>query len=913
MNRRAPRCAAAVGVAVIVVLLEPIDRAAEGSASLTVTALRCEYETDPLGVDAPQPHLFWQLQSTRRGELQSAYQVVVASSLDVLAGDRGDVWDSGRVASGETIQVLYAGRPLVTSQQVFWKVRAWDRDGRPSPWSPTATWTMGVLRQEDWRAARWIRDRGDGETVLLRRSFGVRSGLRRALAHVSGLGQYELYVNGERASDDELAPGWTKYDKTCLYDTRDVTSLLHDGDNAIGLFLGNGMYRVHPGRYTKFTGSFGPLMALVQLRLDYADGSSDSVISDERWQSHSGPITFSSIYGGEDFDARLVPKDWSRAAFDASSWQPAAAHAGPGGVLRGLGGAAPPIRTFESLRVREVSRVGGRTIYDTGQNVSLVIRAKVHGPSGSIVRITPAELLSPDGALDRESAGGGDVHWQYTLAGGGPEQWRSHFFYHGSRYLRVDRLPAAPGEVLPEVETLEALVVHSASTPIGQFDSSSPLFNRIRDLVVWAQRSNMVSVLTDCPHRERLGWLEQYHLNGPSLRYGFDLARLFRKGMRDMSDSQLPDGLVPDIAPEYTVFEKGFRDSPEWGSAYLLAAWQQYEWTGDLDLLRSHYAGMGRYVAYLGSRAEGGILSHGLGDWYDLGPDRPGVAQLTPIALTATAFYFEDARILSRVAELIGRDDDAAWYRALADSIRSAFNAKFFRPAEHGYATGSQVANAIPLVMDLVPQSERRAVVDAVVADVRRRGNALTAGDVGYRYLLRGLAESGRSDVIFDMNNQSERPGYGFQLARGATSLTEAWDADRRSSQNHFMLGQIIEWFYRDLSGIGGEPGSPAFKHIVIAPQPVGDLTWVKARVDGVRGTIASGWAIHGGVFSLTVTIPPNTTASVSIPAPSSDAVTVDSSLTAPVPDVTLEGQQPGRVTYTVRSGTYVFSAPLAR
>ena len=462
--------------------------------------------------------------------------------------------------------------------------------------------------------------------------------------------------------------------------------------------------------------------------------------------------------------------------------------------------------------------------------------------------------------------------------------------------------------MLPEVDELQAFVVQSASPAIGSFESSSELFNRIHRLVRWAQRSNMVSVLTDCPHRERLGWLEQYHLNGPSLRYGFDLSRLYRKGMGDMADSQLSNGLVPDIAPEYTVFEGGFRDSPEWGSAYLLAGWQQYVWTGDLDLLRRHYDGMARYVAYLGSKASGHIVSHGLGDWYDIGPDRPGSAQLTPIPLTATAFYFEDATILARVAALLGRPDDAARYTKLADEIRTAFNARFFEPSTHRYATGSQVANAIPLVMGLVDPGEAGAVIDAVVADVRQHGNALTAGDVGYRYLLRALADGGRSDVIFDMNNQSEKPGYGYQLKMGATSLTEAWNADPRSSQNHFMLGQIVEWFYGDLAGIAPDPAAAAFKHIVIAPQPVGDLTWVKAHVDTPRGTVASEWTQRDRVFRLAVTIPPNTTATIAVPAESPADVTTAGGTSDAQPVLSASAGRPGRVLYETPSGRWVFT-----
>ena len=461
-------------------------------------------------------------------------------------------------------------------------------------------------------------------------------------------------------------------------------------------------------------------------------------------------------------------------------------------------------------------------------------------------------------------------------------------------------MPATAGGELPVVESLEGEVVHSASTPVGEFACSNDLFNRIHTLIRWAQRANLVSVITDCPHRERLGWLEQYHLNGPSLRYEFDLAQLFAKGMNDMADSQLTNGLVPDIAPEYTVFSGGFRDSPEWGSACVLVPWQQYEFTGDLGLLRRHYDAMRRYVAYLGTRATGHIVSHGLGDWYDIGPKPPGQAQLTPPALTATAFYYQDAWILAQAAALLGRPADAKQFSALAAEIREAFNARFFNPASGSYATGSQCANAIPLVMNLVAPTNRAAVLAALVADVQSRSNSITAGDVGYRYLLRALAEGGRSDVVFAMNSQSERPGYGYQLKQGATSLTEAWDAGRSSSQNHFMLGQIMEWFYHDLAGIGGDSAGPGFQKIIINPQPVGDVTWCQASYDSIHGKIVSDWKREGNAFTLNVTIPSNTSATVFVPARSANDA-------KEVGGVKVARWEHGRAVFEIGAGRYEF------
>ena len=897
-------------------------------AGTTVADLRCDYAVNPLGVDSANPRLFWELESNTRGQRQTAYQILVGSSKKNLARDNGDLWDSGKVVSDETIQIFYAGAALKSSQQVFWKVRAWDKDGKVSAWSKPATWTMGVLNDSDWQA-KWI---GAADTnipsLLLRREFTVKPGLKRALANVCGLGQYEMSLNGKKVGDDFLSPGWTKYDKTCLYDTRDITADLKKGKNAAGIELGNGMYNVLGGaRYAKFKGSFGPQKAIAQIRLEYADGSVEFIGTDGSWRVVSGPITFSSIYGGEDFDAQLVQNGWDKPGFDDSKWQLAQVVSGPGGELHGLSCAAPPIRKFEIHQpVATRTLTNGDIVFDLGQNASHVPEISMTGPAGSRVQLIPAELTNRDGSISQGSmnASRNSARCEFIKATDGGENWSPKFFYIGCRYIQVHLMPpesfGVPSsggtnrlkpelQTLPKIKSLAGVVVNSASEPVGEFECSNDLFNRIRKLVRWAQRSNMMSLMTDCPHRERLGWLEEDHLNGPALRYEFDLAQLFAKTINDIADSQLANGLVPTIAPEYTIFrDRGdtnhlrgmFGDSPEWSSTFILVPWQQYEFDGDVNLFRTHYDAMKNYVAYLGSRADNGIVNYGLGDWYDIGPKKPGVSQLTPIALTATAFYFQDAEIMSRAAALLGRDDDARQFSELAGKIRAAFNEKFYDPANHIYATGSQTANSIPLVMGICEPANRAAVVDAIVADVRSRGNALTAGDVGYRYLLRALAGGGRSDVIFDINNQSDKPGYGMQLKKGATSLTEAWDAAPGSSQNHFMLGQIQEWFYHDLAGIQNAPDSAGFKKIVINPQPVGDVTWVKASFDSIRGKIVSDWNRANGKFTLKVSIPANTTATVCVPAKSADAV-------AKTEGATFLRMENNRAVFAIESGNYTF------
>jgi alpha-L-rhamnosidase len=889
-------------------------------AALTPTDLRCDYAVNPLGVDSQTPRLFWKLQSADRNQNQTAYEILVSSSEKNLARNDGDLWDSGKKNSDETIQIDYAGKKLNSFQQVFWKVRIWGARGKISESKP-ATWTMGVLQNSDWRA-QWISaPETNFPSTLLRREFVVKPGLKRALANVCGLGEYEMSLNGKKVGDNFLSPGWTKYDKTCLYDTFDITKNLRRGKNAAGIELGNGMYQVlGGGRFTKFKGSFGPQKAIAQIRLEYADGSIEFIGTDGSWRVTRGPITFDSIYGGEDFDARLIQKKWNKINFNDANWSRAKIVEGPGGELRGLSCAAPPIKFFETHEpIASWTLTNGDEVFDLGQNAAHVPKISVSGPAGSSVKLFPSELTNADGSINQSSMGAGHrgaIWCEFTKATSKTETWSPKFFYVGCRYFQVHFASAEANGTLPKIKSLAGIVIHSASDSVGKFECSNDLFNRTFTLVRWAQQNNMVSLLTDCPHRERLGWLEEDHLNGPALRYDFFLAQLFTKTLNDIADSQLTNGLVPTTAPEYTIFRSrsdtnhlrnDFGDSPEWSSSFILVPWQQYEFDGDLNLFRLHYDEMKNYLDYLGSRAENYIVNYGLGDWYDIGPRAPGVSQLTPVALTATAFYFEDAKILSRVAQLLGKNDDAKKLSGLAEKIRGAFNEKFYDATNRFYATDSQTANSIPLVFGICDSSNRADVLNAIVRDVRARGNALTAGDVGYRYLLRALADGGRSDVIFDINNQTNKPGYGMQLAKGKTSLTEAWNGG--ASQDHFMLGQIQEWFYHDLAGIQNAPDSAGLKKIIIAPQIVGDVTWAKASYNSIRGKIVSDWKREGGKFILKVEIPANTTATIFIPAKSADEVFEGGEPAAKSRDVKFLRMENGRAVFEIGSGDYDFES----
>jgi alpha-L-rhamnosidase len=836
-------------------------------ATLVPTGLRTESQTNPLAIESAQPRLSWLLQSTQpagSGKSQSAYRILVSSSPAYLAQNQGDLWDTAKVSSSATIQIPYAGKTLSSGVEYFWKVQVWDEKGDASSWSAPAQWRMG-LGAADWKA-RWIAAQPDGaspslEMPIFRRSLHLDGRPARAIAYISGLGQYELSINGRKIGNRLLAPGWTDYRKTVLYNAYDVTAALAAGENAVGVMLGSGFYNVArvPGRYTKLVGSFGQPKLMALIRVTGADGKTTDLVTDASWKTHAGPITFSHEYGGEDFNARLEPAGWNQPKFDDASWSAALEVMTPGGNLTAEEN--PPVEAFQVFRSQKVTESKpGVKVYDLGQNFSGLPQITVSGEVGASVKLIAGELLTPERLVSQATFHG--PHWySYTLAGGKSETWRPRFSYHGFRYVQVE----TAGKV--EVTALEGQFTHAAAAVTGQFSCSNELFNRIHRLIDAAILSNLQSVLTDCPHREKLGWLEQTHLSGPGIMYNYDVEKLYAKIASDIHDSMTPDGLAPDIAPEYTVFQGGFRDSPEWGSAVVFDPWLSYKFYGDRGNVAAHYEDMKRYVAYLGRKAAAGILSYGLGDWYDIGPKPPGVAQLTGLDVTATATYYQDLTTLSKIARLLGEHGDAADFEKTAQSVRGAFQARLFHPETSDYDRGSQTANAMPLALGMVPEELRARVLARLVDDIRAHENHTTAGDIGFHYVLQALAEGARSDVIYDMLANPEAPSYASQLARGATALTEAWDASPRSSQNHFMLGHAEEWFYRYLAGIDLDLSRGTGEQVILKPTPVGDITSATATLETPMGKIVSSWRLSGGKLSYDVEIPPNMTAKVILPS----------------------------------------------
>jgi alpha-L-rhamnosidase len=875
--------------------------------SLVVEGMTSDFSVNPLDVDDPHPCLHWTLKASPESErdvAQGAFQILVASSRAGLDQDRGDLWDSGEVHAALTPGVSYAGKALVSDTVYYWKVRVWTTAGEgtretPSPWSAAARFQTGLLASSDWQA-HWIAASADGPRTqqangsdesrvdsvpplpIFRHDFKVAKQVERATLFISGLGESEVFVNGRKVTSDALTPGWTDYRKTVFYDTYDVTALLHSGANAIGVMLGNGMYNVEGlrGRYTKFVGSFGQAKLIAEIHLHFADGSTGVVAADGGWKVAAGPITFSSIYGGEDYDARRVDAEWTHAGYKDDGWKQASVVDGPGGMLRAE--RLPPVEPGAPREPVHVTRISPEiAVYDLGTNFAGRPKIEMTGDAGSRVSILPGELVDAAGRVSQASQGASakdPVLFDYTLRGDGRgdghgkggEAWTPQFSYSGFRYLEVARAGSAGP---PKLEFVGAEPLHDAAAVVGDFSSSDEQLNRIHRLIDAAIQNNMVSVLTDCPTREKLGWLEQTHLAGTSILYNYDLSLLYRKMADDMRDDQLADGMVPGIAPEVVAFlndagkSTDFRDSPEWGSAMILSPWLAYTFDGDRQLLLDHYPAMVGYADYLQSRAKDGMIAYGLGDWYDIGPGDPGYSKLTGQGMTATAIYFQDLTALARIASILNKPADAARFTERATAEKEAINAHLFHAESDSYDRGSQTANAMALVLGLVPEGHEAGVMGNLVADIRKHNNHVTAGDIGFHYVVRALTDGGRSDVLYDMLKRTDSPSYGYQLAQGATALTEAWDANPSSSQDHFMLGHAEEWFYRGLAGIDFDLDRAEQERIWIHPQPVGDIKDASAAFHSALGPVTSRWKRDGDTLSLDVGIPAGATATVTLPA----------------------------------------------
>ncbi len=865
----------------------------------SVQDTRCQSRRDPVGIGESHPAFSWKLSSDERNTMQTAYQLIVASTAEKLEKDP-DLWNSGRISSGENTFIRYAGNPLQSGRKYYWKVKIWVNNRNVGAWSASSSFVTGLFNEKEWDQAKWIAYEflpdslrvfpgvhGSGDQLgskavkravipCFRKDITIGKQISQAFVYACGLGQYALYLNGQRVDSAAfLNPAWSDYTKRYYYNTYEVTSLLKTGSNTIGAIAATGFLYINRERYRKLVIEAGYPMLRLKMIIHYKDGSTAEIVTDDSWKTAPSAITYSGIYGGEDFDAGHVQQGWSTPSFKDAGWRSALIVPGPGGKME-VQETYPVVvdHIFQPAHIdssREKMRV-----YDFGQNASGIIQLKVSGPGGYRIRIIPSELLQDDHLPDQRATGS-PYYWEYTLKGNGVEEWQPLFSYYGFRYAAIEVFDPAGNPVnvnTVSIRSLLSLHTQNGAPETGTFACGDTLFNKIFSLIRWGIRNNMSSLATDCPHREKLGWLEESHLMGNSIQYNYDIESFYNKIAADMRDAQLPDGLEPDIAPEYVVFQGGFRDSPEWGSACVLVPWQVYQWYGDREALAKSYEMMKRYVGYLENKSDHHLLAYGLGDWFDLGPNSPGVSQLTPLGVTATAFYYYDAFIVSKVAAILNDQVAVKRYAALADSIRKAFNQKYFNPVTKVYATGSQTAYAIPLYFGIAPEKYRKEIFTNLVDSIIAGKYALTAGDIGFRYLVQSLEEGGYDQLIYKMNNRNDVPGYGYQISKGATALTESWQALRNVSNDHMMLGHLMEWLYSGLGGIGQQKGSVGYKKILIAPRFVNGMNWVNATYNSINGPITVKWRrLNNKNLQLQVEIPANTTAKIVLPAGRSDQV----------------------------------------
>ncbi|HTE16882.1 MAG TPA: family 78 glycoside hydrolase catalytic domain [Armatimonadota bacterium] len=917
--------------------------------------LRCEYLTDPTAIDETAPRLSWKLESAARGQRQSAYRLLVATTRERLAREEGDLWDTGKTSGDET-SVVYLGKPLASRVQCFWKIRSWDREAKPSAWSETASWGMGLLRPGDWQG-QWISYRDTAplhksrESLYLppprlyRDEFPIRKPVRRAVVYASALGCYDLHLNGKRVSDAWFTPGWSDYRRRVYYNAFDVTGQLQQGANALGAMVAEGWYSGYVG-YGLLVGYgpdrvgryfYGKTPALrAQLEIEYADGTRETVATGPEWKvTDRHPIREADILMGESYDARMEVPGWDRPGYDATGWEsaiPAAANGSTRATFYDSAGqrdvelgfvepkrlqAYPgvPIRATEELRPVRITEPGAGTyIFDMGQNFSGVVRLKVKGPAGTRVRIRHGEMLHADGRLMTENLRRARATDFYVLRGDpAGETWTPRFTYHGFQYVELTGFPGKP-----ETDAVTGVVVHSDTPLTSRFECSDPVVNRLFRNVVWTQRANFFDIPTDCPQRdERLGWTGDAQVYVRAATYHADVAAFFTKWLDDLEEAQLPSGAYPDYAP-YPMFHGG----PEgygtaWTDAGIICPYTIYKVYGDTRVIERHWESMVRFMEFRKRRSpDFRGVSHGntWGDWLSLGEE-------TPIQYVDAAYFAYSARLMAEMAAATGKDGAAAEYRKLFEAVATAWRKEYLN-ADGSLKLEMQTPYALALWVGLFPEEHRAKAGDRLEERVRKNGNRMATGFLGTRPLLPVLSATGHHDLAARLLQSRQFPSWGYEVVNGATSIWERWNSYTKeggihepsmNSFSHYSFGAVSEWMFQSLAGI--ETDGPGFRKLLLRPGPPTPaagmepppIDWVKAEYDSPTGPIAVRWKRDGRRFELETTLPANTTATLYLPATGFAAITEGGKPLGKSEGARFERMEGDRAVLALGSGSYRF------
>lgn len=883
------------------------------SAQVKVANLLTENLTNPISIDYKNPAFSWQLMADRRNVMQTAYEIRVGTSPKA----NGKVWESGKVMSDKSVFVPYAGSELHSGQEYYWQVKVWDDKGKCSPWSEVAHWKMGLLEPADW-TAQWITpgfpDAEPRPSPIFRKEFHLHKKIRYAYAYVTAHGLYDAQINGKRVGDAYLTPGWTSYNKRLQYQVYDVTNMLKNGANAVGVTLGNGWYRGHVG-YDPTPDLYGKDIALLfQLNITYTDGSAETIGSDNSWKSSTGAIRSSEIYYGEVIDDRKEQKGWTMPGFDDKRWYGVTVSNFPKNVL--IATYNQPVKQHETFKpVRIFKTPKGEQVIDFGQNLVGWVKMTVSGKAGDTIKLSHAEVLDKPGDFYTANLRSATSQNIYILNGNGMETFEPHFTWQGFRYVKIE---GYRGELKPENFT--AITLYSGMRPAGTFTCSNPLINQLQHNIIWGQRGNFLDVPTDCPQRdERLGWTGDAQVFSRTATFNYNVHNFFTKWAKDIAADQYSSGAVPHVIPD-VIKRVGSEPggSTGWSDVATIVPWNMYLAYGDKRILETQYNSMKAWVKYMEAHSRNNLWDTGdhFGDWlfFSVDDDTSGISAITSKYLIAQCFYAYSTSLLVKAAEVLGREEDVKYYSDLLAKIKSAFVNEYVTP--NGLiSSDTQTAYVLALQFDMLPQNLRAQAADRLVNNIHRYGNHLTTGFLGTPYLCHVLSRFGHTDVAYELLLQDTYPSWLYPVKMGATTIWERWDGIRpdgsfeavsMNSFNHYAYGAIGDWMYRVIAGVDTREDAPGYKQIVIKPHPGGNFTFANLDYETLYGKVSSHWKTDSAKFYLDAQIPANTTATIYIPAKDSNSL-MDGGKPVTA-DVKLDGIEDGYIKLEVGSGSYNFS-----